>query len=92
MPTIHYKLATWDPKNACFRQGKESFDSEAGAHTAAVKPGLYRISCVTDSGTVDLDPFEIEGRMAAESRSKKSRRGPGQQPLNTRVTRRAPGT
>ena len=65
---MYFKLATWDARNICFRDGKNAFESEAAATATASKPGQYRVSRVEASGRVDLEPFTVSGRVAAEAR------------------------
>lgn len=56
----YYKLAAWDAALVLWRDGKKQFDTEAEARAAAVKPGRYRVSKVTDGrGREDMEPFEV---------------------------------
>ncbi len=56
----YYKLAVWDAMRCVWVDGKKQFDTEADAIAAAVKPGRYRVSKVTDGrGRTDMEPFEV---------------------------------
>ncbi len=57
----YFKLAVWDKRNQCFRDGKNVHESEAAALAAAKSPGRYRISVVGETGKrMDGDWFEIQ--------------------------------
>ncbi len=55
----YYKLAVWDETSLTFRDGRLVFPTEHRAVCAALKPGKYRISEVTDAGRRDLTPFMV---------------------------------
>jgi hypothetical protein len=56
----YFKLAAWDALRHTWADGKKQFDTEAEARAAAVRPGRYRISKVTEGrGRTDLEPFEV---------------------------------
>ena len=55
----YFKLAKWDERSVCFRDGKRGFDTEADAIKSAIGAGRYRVSRIDDSGRVDLEPFTI---------------------------------
>jgi hypothetical protein len=55
----YFKLAAWDAVSVCWRDGKPAYESQAAALAAARKPGRYRLSRVTESGRVDLEPFIV---------------------------------
>lgn len=61
----YYKLAEWDARSFCFRDGKRAFPTVAEAMAAAKKPGRYRVSTVTLTGRTDGEPFEVAGQAAA---------------------------
>jgi hypothetical protein len=53
-----YKLARWDARLACWRDGREAHKSEAAARAAARGPGRYRISEVTDGARRDFGAWD----------------------------------
>jgi hypothetical protein len=53
----YYKLATWNARNQCWNDGKAAYPTDAEARAAAVKPGRYRVSEVTEHGRRDLPEF-----------------------------------
>lgn len=55
----YFKLAEWDARNCCWKDGKQSHATPDDAILAAKKPGRYRISRVDENGRTDLEPFEI---------------------------------
>jgi hypothetical protein len=63
----YFKLAIWDARNVCFRDGKRAYPTEADARADALKPGRYRISRVDDAGRTDLEPFDVGDAAAADN-------------------------
>jgi hypothetical protein len=57
----YFKLATWDARNLCWRDGKYVCETEVAARADAKAPGRYRISRIDDSGRTDLEPFTVGG-------------------------------
>ncbi len=55
----YFKLAVWNDRLCTWRDGSKQFPSEAEAMAAAKGRGRYRMSRVTESGRVDLEPFSI---------------------------------
>jgi hypothetical protein len=55
----YYKLAEWDERNTCWKDGKQTFERIGLAMAAARKPGRYRISAINDAGRRDLEPFNV---------------------------------
>ncbi len=57
---VTYKLAVFDARSFCFRDGKVAYESEWEACAAAKSPGKYRISRIVAGGErTDLEPFSI---------------------------------
>jgi hypothetical protein len=57
----YYKLAAWDPRGLCWRDGKHAYPTLGAAKGAAQQaPGRYRISCVAGQKRTDLEPFEVQ--------------------------------
>jgi hypothetical protein len=57
----YYKLATFDNRAMCFRDGKHAFATESEAKIETIQnPGKYRISIITETGRKDMPPFEIK--------------------------------
>ncbi len=61
----YYKLAVWDERCFCFRDGKRGYDTIAEATADATKSGKYRISQVTEGVRTDLEPFDVVGKSSA---------------------------
>lgn len=55
----YYKLAAWDARNVCWNDGKRAYPTEVDAMAAAMLPGRYRTSKVTEGGRIDLAPFDV---------------------------------
>jgi hypothetical protein len=53
----YFKLATFDPRYMCFRDGRRCFDTVESAEASARTPGRYRVSAVTEDGRFDLHEF-----------------------------------
>lgn len=69
---MYYKLAKWDDRSFCFKDGKVGFGTEGDARKAAVAGGRYRISTVTESGRIDGDSFEVVGPKALVTKVRKA--------------------
>lgn len=55
----YFKLATWDARNATWKDGKSVQETEPACKATARKPGRYRISRIDESGRTDLAPFAV---------------------------------
>lgn len=64
MKETYYKLAVWDERSFCFRDGKKGYPTQGEAVADAKAPGRYRISRVDAVGRTDLEPFDIAGKAA----------------------------
>jgi hypothetical protein len=61
----YYKLAVWDERLQCFRDGKRGYSTPTEAFVDAKSPGRYRVSQVDGAGLrTDLEPFEVSGLSA----------------------------
>ncbi len=65
----YFKLAVWDSRQICFRDGKRAYPSETDARADAKQPGKYRVSEVNRDGRVDGVPFTIAGKPPAPARN-----------------------
>jgi hypothetical protein len=54
----YFKLAKWDAVSFTWRDGRQTFETQAAAEAAADRPGRYRISAVDETGRHDLAPFD----------------------------------
>ena len=55
----YFKLAVWDGISMTFRDGKLAFPTQERAKMAALKPGKYRLSEVSEAGRRDFEAFEV---------------------------------
>lgn len=53
----YFKIATFDPRYMCFRDGRRCFATIESAEASARMPGRYRVSAVTEDGRFDLHEF-----------------------------------
>jgi hypothetical protein len=58
----YYKLATFDARIMCFRDGKKAFPTIEAAEKSIAAPGRYRLSVVTSDGRSDLPAFEMDAQ------------------------------
>lgn len=65
---MYYKLAKWEDRSFCFKDGKTAFNTEAEARVAAKAAGRYRVSTVTEEGRQDGEPFEVVGPASPETK------------------------
>lgn len=75
MATTYYKLAIFDERTFCWKDGKRGYDTEEAAKADATKPGKYRLSMVVDGHRADLEPFEVAGTAATAAKARKAPRG-----------------
>jgi hypothetical protein len=76
----YYKLAVWDGRSLCWRDGKRGYATEAAARAAATKPNRYRVSQVTPAGDVDGEPFDVSGTTEPKP-ARPAKRGLSDRPL-----------
>lgn len=55
----YFKLAAWDARNLCFRDGKTAHALYDDARAAAKTTGRYRISRIDVDGRTDMEPFDV---------------------------------
>jgi len=55
----YFKVATFDARSFCYRDGNRAFDSEQAARDSQSKAGKYRVSRVDINGRTDLAEFVV---------------------------------
>ncbi len=53
----YFKIATWDERQQCWKDGRHAFPTEAEARRQAPKGARCRISRIDESGRTDLEAF-----------------------------------